>query len=45
MNYIDGQTGDSLNEEAKQLGRQIGELIKLVKLKIADVRRSKPRNS
>jgi len=44
MNYIDEQAGNSLNEEAKQLGRQIGELIKMVKQKIVDVRKSKPRN-
>ena len=42
MKYIDEQAGNSLNEEAKQLGRQIGELIKRVKQKIAEVRKSKP---
>ena len=44
LNYIDEPTGHSLNEEAKLLGRQIGELIKKVKLKITDERKSKIRN-
>jgi cobalt/nickel transport system permease protein len=35
MKYIDEQAGNSLNEEAKQLGRQIGELIKKVKQKLS----------
>lgn len=34
MNYIDEITGANLNDEAKQLGKQIGELIKKVKQKI-----------
>ena len=45
MNYIDEEAGNSLNEEAKQLGRQIGELIKKVKQRIAAIRKSKPSNS
>ena len=42
LNYIDELTGTSLNEEAKQLGRQIGELIKKVKQKIYEGRKLKP---
>ncbi|MDP4263098.1 MAG: four helix bundle protein [Bacteroidota bacterium] len=45
MNYIDETTGNSLNNEAKFLGKQIGELIKKVKQKITDERRAKTRNS
>ena len=45
LKYIDEETGNSLTEEARQLGRQIGELIKKVKQKIADGRKTKSRNS
>jgi four helix bundle protein len=45
LKYIDDNTGTILNEEAKQLGRQIGELIKKVKQKIAEERKPKSRNS
>lgn len=41
LNYIEEKTGNELSEEAKQLGRQIGELIKKVKLKILDERKTK----
>jgi four helix bundle protein len=34
MNYIEESEAAILNEEAKQLGKQIGELIKKVKIKI-----------
>lgn len=34
MDFIDAATANSINEEAKQLGKQIGELIKKVKEKI-----------
>jgi four helix bundle protein len=44
LKYIDESTGNSLIEEARQLGRQIGELIKKVKQKIADERKTKSRN-
>ncbi|MEQ1675439.1 MAG: four helix bundle protein [Chitinophagaceae bacterium] len=44
LKYIDESTGLALTEEARQLGRQIGELIKKVKQKIADERKSKSRN-
>ena len=44
LKFIDERTGNNLNEEANQLGRQIGELIKKVKQKIADERKSKSRN-
>lgn len=44
LKYIDEDTGNSLTEEARQLGRQIGELIKKVKQKIADERKTKSRN-
>ncbi len=44
LKYIDETTGISLTDEARQLGRQIGELIKMVKQKIADERKSKSRN-
>lgn len=44
LKYIDENTGTALTEEAWQLGRQIGELIKKVKQKIADERKSKSRN-
>lgn len=44
LKYIDETTGVNLTNEARQLGRQIGELIKKVKQKIADERKSKPRN-
>ena len=42
MKYIDEHTGNSLNEEAKLLGRQIGELIKKVKQKIIEDKKLKP---
>ena len=45
LKYIDEETGNSLTEEARQLGRQIGELIKKVKQKIADERKTKSRNT
>lgn len=45
MNYIDEVTGNNLNEEAKILSRQIGELIKKVKQKIADKRKPITHNS
>src|SRR5688572_11346874 len=41
LNYIDEPTGNSLNEEAKLLGRQIGELIKKVKQKITEGKKLK----
>ncbi len=41
MNYIDEITGTNLNEEAKQLGKQIGELIKKVKQKIREGRKTR----
>ena len=44
LKYIDETTGISLTDEARQLGRQIGELIKKVKQKIGDERKSKSRN-
>ena len=43
MEYIDEITGENLVNEAKQLGKQIGELIKKVKQKIMLER--KTRNS
>ena len=45
LKYSDEGTGNSLTEEARQLGRQIGELIKKVKQKIADERKTKSRNT
>jgi four helix bundle protein len=45
LNYIEEKTGIALNEEAKQLGRQIGELIKKVKQKISDEKKTKPRRN
>jgi four helix bundle protein len=44
LKHIDESTGVNLTEEARQLGRQIGELIKKVKQKIADERKTKSRN-
>ena len=44
LKYIDETTGISLTDEARQLERQIGELIKKVKQKIGDERKSKSRN-
>ena len=44
LKYIDESTGVNLIEEIRQLGRQIGELIKKVKQKIADERKTKSRN-
>lgn len=41
LSYVDEKTGSDLNSEAIQLGKQIGELIKRVKQKIADERKSK----
>ncbi len=43
MRYIDEITGTNLNNEAKRLGKQIGELIKKVKQKMMEER--KTRNS
>lgn len=45
LSYIDASTGDDLNEESKLLSRQIGELIKRVKQKIAEDKKSKSRNA
>jgi four helix bundle protein len=36
MNYLDGKSGNALNEEIKVLGKQIGLLIKKVKQNIID---------
>lgn len=44
MGYIDEITGNNLTDEAKQLGKQIGELIKKVKQKINEERKVKTRN-
>jgi four helix bundle protein len=44
MNYIDEITGNNLTDEAKQLGKQIGELIKKVKQKINEEKKLRTRN-
>ncbi len=44
LKYIDETTGNVLAQEAAQLGRQIGELIKKVKQKIVAEKGSKSRN-
>jgi four helix bundle protein len=44
MGYIDETIGNNLSDDAKQLGKQIGELIKKVKQKIADNRKIKTIN-
>jgi four helix bundle protein len=44
MNFIDEITGNNLNDEAKLLGRQIGELIRKVKQRIAEERKARTRN-
>jgi four helix bundle protein len=41
LNYIDKGKGHELNEEAKTLGKQIGELIKKVRQKILSERKSR----
>lgn len=45
MKYIDEMTRNNLNDEAKELGSQIGGLIKKVKQKIVEERKTKTRNS
>lgn len=45
INYIDEMTGNNLNDEAKILGKQIGELIKKVKQRIAEERKARTRNT
>ena len=44
LKYIEEITGNDLNDEATLLGRQIGELIRKVKLKIAAERKPRTRN-
>jgi four helix bundle protein len=44
MNYIDNVIGNNLNAETKQLGKQIGELIRKVKQKIVENRKVKAVN-
>jgi four helix bundle protein len=41
LKYIDEATGINLNNEAKILGRQIGELIKKVKQRISETRKTR----
>jgi len=41
LNYIDEKTSASLNNEAQILGKQIGELIKKVKQRIVETRKSR----
>ena len=44
MEYINEEVSTSLNDEAKQLGKQIGELMRKVKMKIIETRVAKTRN-
>lgn len=44
MEYINEEVSTSLNDEAKQLGKQIGELMRKVKMKIIETRTTKTRN-
>lgn len=44
LKYIDEDAGIMLVEEARRLGRQIGELIQKVKQKITEERKCRPRN-
>jgi len=44
MEYISEEVSTSLNDEAKQLGKQIGELMRKVKMKIIETRTAKTRN-
>lgn len=44
MGYINEDMSTSLNDEAKQLGKQIGELMRKVKIKILETRTAKTRN-
>jgi hypothetical protein len=44
MVYINEEVSTSLNDEAKQLGKQIGELMRKIKMKIIETRTTKTRN-
>ena len=44
LNNIEETLGNDLNSEATMLGRQLGELLKKVKLKIASEKKPKTRN-
>ena len=44
MEYINEEVSTSLNDEAKQLGKQLGELMRKVKMKISETRTAKTRN-